>query len=303
MTIRTAFHAAFVVLVLSSCSGGPTVMGKNVNRTPLDAASVEKHKSLVAEGDAAWAVRAEGRAKIEEALGKWDAAVQIKGDDADTYAKLARGTYLLADGYLFFESEASPAGLQAFLAAHEKGQAYAEQGLRALSTEYEKRVDSGINVEDAVQALGREAVPLMYWYDVNLGKWAKNKGIDETLNQKDRIFKIMSRVYDVDPDYFYGAPDRYWGSYYAVAPTFAGGDVAKSREYFEKSLKKSPNYLATHVLMAELLAPKLDDPAMFDRELKFVLETPADVIPEVAAEAAIEKKKAERLLTKKDDMF
>jgi tetratricopeptide (TPR) repeat protein len=303
MTIRTRLVSTLVMLVAVSCSGGPAVMGKKVNRTPIDAASLEKHKALIAEGDAAWAARAEGKAKIEEAIARWDAAVQIKGDDADTYAKLARGTYLLADGYLFFDAEASPEGMATFLAAHEKGQAYAEQGLRALSTDYEKRVDSGINIEDAVQALGREAVPLMYWYDVNLGKWAKNKGIDETLNQKDRIFKVMTRVYDVDPDYFYGAPDRYWGSYYAVAPTFAGGDVNKSREYFEKSLKKNPNYFATHVLIAELLAPKLDDRALFDRELKWVMETPLDIIPEVAPEAAIERKKAERLMKKADDLF
>jgi tetratricopeptide (TPR) repeat protein len=294
---------ALAAALAGACtSSNPQIIGSKVSRTALDPAALEKHKALLAEAEAAWALRADV-AKLKEAIAKWDAAVAIKPDDADTYTKLSRAQYLYGDGHLFFESEGSEAKMQEFLAAHEKGLAYAEQGLRAFSAEYEKRIETGVKVEDAITVLDRSAVPLMYWYDVNLGKWAKAKGIDETLKHKDRIFGIMSRVYELDPDYFYGAPDRYFGTYYAVAPAFAGGDVNKSKEYFEKSLKKAPNYLVTHVLIAELLAPKLQDRALFDREIKFVLETPANVIPEVEAEAIIEKKKAERLSKMVDDLF
>ncbi len=293
---------AFVATLAFSCSSKLQNTGTKVSRTSLDPAAIEKHKTLVAEGDAAWALRLD-QAKLREAIAKWDAAVAIKADDYESYTKLARAQYFLADGFIFFEAEASEAKMAEFLAAHEKGIAYADQGLRALSPDYEKRVDTGVKTEDAIMALDRSAVPLMYWYDVNLGKWAKAKDIGETLKHKDRIFGIMSRVYELDPDFFFGAPDRYFGGYYSVAPTFAGGDVNKSKEYFDKSLKKAPNYLATHVLVAELLAPKLQDRALFDRSLKFVLDTPANVIPEVEAEATIEKKKAERLMKMADDLF
>ena len=47
------------------------------------------------------------------------------------------------------------------------------------------------------------------------------------------------------------------------------------------------------IVRAEVLAPKLEDRALFDRELKFVLETPAEVIPELVPEQTIEKKKAD----------
>jgi hypothetical protein len=294
--------ALLAAVLAAACKPGPATLGQTVNRGPLDAASLEKHKALVAEGDAAWAERGD-LAKLKIAIGKWDEAVKVKSDDHESYAKLARGQYLLADGHLAFDAESSPAQMEEFLKAHELGQAYAEQGLRALSPDYQKRVDGGIPIEDAVQALGREAVPLMYWYDVNLGKWAKAKGIDVTLKYKDVIFKIMTRVYDLDPDYFFAAPDRYFGGYYAVAPSFAGGSVTKSKEYFDKSLKKAPDYLATHVLVAELLAPKLDDRALFDREIEFVLSADPNKIPEVGPEALIEKKKAEKLKAKADDLF
>jgi hypothetical protein len=124
-----------------------------------------------------------------------------------------------------------------------------------------------------------------------------------TLKYKDTLFAIMTRCYELDPDYFYGAAERYFGSYYAVAPAFAGGDLNKSREYYDKSLKRAPNALSTHVLIAELLAPKLQDRALFDRELKLVMDTPANIIPEIEPEATREKLKAEVLIKKADDLF
>jgi hypothetical protein len=275
---------------------GPTV------RTPLDAASADRHKALVAEGDAAWLERKD-EAKLREALGKWEQAMAIKADDWDTCAKLARGFYFLGDGYLSFTAEGNEAGLKAMLDAYEKAFTYAERGMKAYSPEFEKKLALGSTHEAAINVLDRQAVPLMYWYDAALGKWAKAQDISVTLKYKDRLFAIMSQIYTLDPDYFYGAAERYFGGYYAVAPTFAGGDLNKSREYFEKSLKRAPNALSTHVLIAELLAPKLQDKALFDRELKFVMDTPANVIPELEAEALREKAKAEALMKKADELF
>jgi hypothetical protein len=285
-------------LALASCGASPSLSGGKINRTPLDAATLEQHKKLVAEGDAAWAERLD-EAKLRAAITSWEQAVKVKDDDADTCQKLARAYYLLADGFLSFD-EAKKAE---YLATHLKGIDWAEHGLRAISTAYESRRAQGMKTEQAVMKLDRNAVPLMYWYDVNLGKWAKAQDTATVLQHKDRIFNIMSRVYELDPDYFYAAPDRYFGGYYAVAPTFAGGDPMKAKSYFEASLKKQPNYLATHVLIAELLAPKLQDRALAEYHLKVVLETPSDVIPDVKPEAEIEKKKAQKLLTTLDDTY
>lgn len=296
--MRTARLLVPAFVLLAGCGTNPDLIGQKINRTPLDPAAQEQHKQEVAAGDAAWAGRVE-EAKLREAIEHWEKAVAIKNNDHETYAKLSRAYYFLADGFLFFD-EAKRAE---FLATHEKGQAVAEQGLRALSADFEKRRNAGTKIEDAVMKLGREAVPLMYWFDVNLGKWAKAQDISTTLKHKDRIFKIMSRVYELDPDYFYGAPDRYFGSYYAVAPSFAGGDLEKSNTYFQQSLKKAPNYLATHVLIAEVYAPKVSDRELYERELKFVLDTPANIIPELEPEHVIEKKKAEKLLAEIDDKF
>ncbi len=245
-----------------------------------------------------WLARAD-EASLRGAISRWDSAVKAKPSDYETYAKLSRACYLLADGFLAFD----PTKDNEFMVTHERGVAYAELGLTAISPRFAKLREQGVKIEDAIDVLDRSAIPLLYWWDVNLGKWARLKGMTTMLQHKDRIFKVMTKVYETDPDYFYGAPDRYFGGYFAVAPTFAGGDVAKSRVYFDNSLKKGYNYLATHNLVAEYLAPKLQDKALFEREIKFVLDTPAETIPELVPEQNIEKKKAQLLLKRETELF
>ena len=269
---RPRLTAVLSLLVLG-CGASPQGMGNRVNRMAPAADKLAEHDRLVAEGDAAWALRAD-RAKLEESIARWQAAVAIEDDDADTYAKLARAIYLLADGWLAFEPDSKK-----YLDTHLRGIDVAERGLAALSPDFEKRRLTGVKTEDAIAVIGKEGVPLMYWYATNLGKWAKASGFATTLKHKDRIFKIISRVYELGPDYYYGAADRYFGAFYAVAPAFAGGDLVKSNEHFQASLKAAPNYLATHVLIAETYAPKVQDPRLFDQHLQFVLDAPLDIIP------------------------
>jgi tetratricopeptide (TPR) repeat protein len=284
------------------CGAAPKTLGHQVARASLDEASQAKYNQLIADGDAAWLERLD-EAKLRAAIASWEQAVKLKADDHATYAKLARGTYLLADGFLWFNKEDDDSHEEKYLTTHENGVAFAEQGLRALSAEFEKLRQKDEKVEDAVKVLDKTAVPLMYWYATNLGKWANTKGLTTKLKHKDRIFSLVKRVLDLDPDFFYGAPDRYFGAYYAVAPGFAGGDMGKSKEHFEKSLAKAPNYLGTHVLLADLWAAKEQNREVFDKELKLVLAAPVDSIPELIPEQTIEKRKAEKLLKGADDRF
>jgi tetratricopeptide (TPR) repeat protein len=296
-SVASAALPAVLGLALSGCAAQSQGLAGQVSRAQLAAPQAEQHRALVAEGDALWEERID-RAKLEAALQKWEQAIELKDDDWETYAKLSRGIYLLADGWLAFEDDQ-----ERFLALHERGFAVAERGMAALSRDFEQRILTGADIEDAIMVLGREAVPLMYWYATNMGKWGNAKGFTTVLKYKDRIFKMISHVHELGSDYFYGASDRYFGAFYAVAPPFAGGDLDKSLEHFQESLKKSPDYLGTHVLIAEFLAPKRQDPDLFDRHLQLVLEAPVDIIPGLEAESAIEKKKAEKLLARKAELF
>jgi predicted anti-sigma-YlaC factor YlaD len=107
----------------------------------------------------------------------------------------------------------------------------------------------------------------------------------------------------LDERWWYGAAHRYLGAYYAALPSFAGRDLAKSKDHFERSLAIAPDFLATRVLMAEYWARAANDRRAYREQLERVLAASPDAIPEVAPEQRLEQKKARRLLAEIDDYF
>lgn len=252
---------------------------------------------VYAEAQQNWGER-EDEAKLRTAIASWEKAAKMEPGNTDTYVHLSRAYYLLGDGYLRFDSSKE----DEMLAMFDKGAYNAELALGALDVQYRKRVCAGDAVEDVVKTVDKSAVPAMYWYATNLGKWALAKGILVVLGRKDEIFSVMSRVLELDETFFYGAPHRYFGAYYTKVP-FPDGDPALSRKHFDKSLEIEPNYLATRVLMADLLATKTNDRELFSTQLQKVLDTPDDVIPEIKPEQMIEKRKAKDLMADIDVYF
>lgn len=277
------------------CGPAATTMGGGIRRGPAtDAAAFQ---AATAAGDAAFALRAD-RTQLETAIARWEEAIKLKDDDVATYEKLARANYLLADGWLSFEVADKK---QLFLDTYAKGYGYAERGMRALSKDVDARLDAGVDLKDAAQLLGKDGIGLLYWYATNLGKWGNAQDITVVLTYKDRIYAIMEQVLKLDPNFFYGAADRYFGAYYSIAPSFAGGDLDKSWEHFQTTMRIEPRYVATWNLIAEFYAPKRQDEKLFDEMTKKVLDAPLDIIPELAAETAVEKRKAEALQKRKAD--
>lgn len=295
--------AAVFGLGCGASSSGTEV--KKIERKEPVGQQVSQHETLVKEGDALWLQRGE-RVKLEQAIAKWEAAVKIKDSDWHTYAKLAQAIYLLTDGHIQFEKNDA-----AYLAGHQRGLETAKRGMMAYSTKFEQLINGGAKMENAVAVIERDGVPLLYWYATHLGKWAKKKGFKTILEYKDVVRKVIQRVYDLDPNYYHGAADRYFGAFFAVAPPFAGGDINKSLKHFDESKKKAPYYLGTYVLQAELYAPKKQDQAMFTRLLNKVINaqpctgSPSDacILKGLEPESAVEIRKAKDLLARKGDFF
>ncbi|RMG96793.1 MAG: hypothetical protein D6705_10340 [Deltaproteobacteria bacterium] len=261
----------------------------------LDEATAKQVADAIARGDAAWAERTSPDA-IRKAIAAWEEAAKIQTGNVDLLVKLTRAHYFLADGYLRDDAKA-------YLATMDKGVSWGECAIAASSPEFAKKLEAGAKLHEAVAVVPKEGVPAMYWYASALGKWAKKKGFAVLLGQKDNVKATMDRCLALDPEYYYAGPYRYFGAYYAVAPSFAGGDLNKSREFFEKSLSIEPRYLGTKVLWAQELSVKLQDEDEFERLLNEVLAAPDDIIPELVPETLVEKQKAKELLAQKDELF
>lgn len=263
--------------------------------------------------DAAWAGRADV-AKLREAIAHWRESVAIAPTKSVNYVHLARALYFLGDGYLRLEKDEAAesdddladAKEKEMVATLEESYLTAEKALRLQNDDYRASACAQEPLEDTVGKIKKADAEAVYWYASALGKYGLATSIVTVLNNKEKIFLIMKRLEKVAPDFFHGGPYRYLGGYYTKVP-FPSGDEKLSRQNFEKSIQLAPNYFATRVLFAEMLATKMKNKAdgkrIFDEQLKYVLETPASALPEIEPENLLEKRKAQAVKAKYDETF
>ena len=244
-----------------------------------------------------WDKRIE-RAATEAALAEMVKLDAAGGATVEDYVLAARAYYFYADTHLRFAGEED-----AMLESYQKGISMAEKGMVASSDAFKERVKAGDRPEDAVDALDMKGQPAMYWYASNLGRWAKQSGFSTLIREKDRIKKIMERVMELDENYFFAGPHRYFGAMYGLAPGFAGGDMDKSREHFEKAISLAPNYLGSRVLYLEVWAQKEEDEDVWREQMDIIDATAEGALDGMTPENHFEKKKAADLKSKEEDIF
>ncbi len=262
-----------------------------------------EQEAATAEGDAAavleqaneaWNQRHD-MAQLEQALGLFEEAVAIEPANLELLIVLARGNYFLADAYLSDDKERQTT-------VYEKSLSFAERAM-AVNPEFKALVEDGEPVEDAIRVLEAQYVGAIYWGSASLGKWGLNKGLATILKNKERGRKMMERCVELDENYFYGGPHRWFGTFYGKLPAIAGRDLKKSKSHFDKAIEIAPNYFGTRILQAEYYSKNAQDKELYRSDLEFVLNTPSDVIPELVPEHDAEKKKAQELLDAIEDRF
>jgi len=234
------------------------------------------------------------KSELEKAIVLYKKLSLATEDNYNYLTRLSRAHYFLADAHLV-EIDMKKKFWEIGTSYGEKAMATNKNFARAMKLD-------GAKIEDNLTLLGEKEIGAMYWSASNLGKWAKNSGIVTTLKYKTLIKKLISTVEKIDRSFFYYAPDRYWGAFYAIAPGFAGGDMDKSKERFEKNIKNAPDYLGTRVLYADYYMVKKEDKKNFKRLLNEVIRTKVRD-PLIHPENMVEKIKARELLRNIEDKF
>ena len=137
-----------------------------------------------------------------------------------TLARLVRGWYFMGDAHETEKANKMKAWDTAF--------SFGEKCL-ALNDDYKAVLEKSGSKSEAVTKATKDDVPCIYWSASSLGKWAKLNGILQSIKHKETLKSFITRVEDLQPDFFHGAANRYWGAYYSVIPGFAGRDLNKSK--------------------------------------------------------------------------
>lgn len=279
------------LLVLLAC--GKQIGSYEVEAPTAATASVDQKSALKAEADALWAERGD-KAKLQAALVKYEAVYALDAKDRDVAGRLVRGWYFLGDGH---ETE-KDAKLSAWSASIEWG-----KKCLAINSEFTALLAKGDEDEaSAARAFTKDDVSCIYWTSSALGKWAKLTGLTTTLKHLPTVKAYMTRVGELDATHYYSGPDRYWGVFYAALPSFAGQDLTKSKEFFDKAIAAEPNHFGNRVNFAENWATKTQNKAEFEKALNEVISaTPS--IPEILPELEAEQRKAKVLLENEGNYF
>jgi hypothetical protein len=258
-------------------------------RAPAPLTEAER---LAQSADEDWAERS-NPASLARAIESWKEALALEPERAEWRVALAHAHHLLGEGALVLDWAPASAALEAFA----QGRAQAE---RALGVEAEP--DAPIPVK-APEAEDAQTARALYWWARNLQAEAKLRGhIDEVL-ARDAVAAAMRRCRKRIPDYDHRGADRTLAQLYADPPTQAIRDLARAREHFEQALAEGNAFLGTRVARAETLAWVAQDRAMFDADLRAVLDTPVDVHDTLAAENALARKRAVELLQRANELF
>lgn len=164
-----------------------------------------------------------------------------------------------------------------------------EYKIADVSTALSKTETEQLTIENLDEKYG----PILYWWIANLGRYLIDKPISERLKYSDVIQAGLSRLIELNPNYYYGGPYRLLGTFYVRVPGF---DVDIAKSYYQKSYDAYPNCFSTSVLMAQYCCTKANNRKHFHELLENVVNSNPNAIPQIGPENMHEQKFAQELL-------
>ena len=151
----------------------------------------------------------------------------------------------------------------------------------------------------------REDVRELFWFAFSWGS-AINLQRDDIaeLASLPFIVMIMTRVRELDENYYFGGAFLFEGMYFGGRPPMLGGDFGKSARSFEKAMAVTgKKLLLVPYFYARTYCIQKQDFKCFKDNLHYVINAPDNIFPEQMLANALAKKKAERLYLHASDYF
>jgi tetratricopeptide (TPR) repeat protein len=184
-----------------------------------------------------------------------------------------------------------------------------EYGLQLL-TQDDKHFRAAFNKDVAstdaeAKKLDKDSVAGLFYAGLALAS-AINMNRDDVARVVDlpKAIALVKRAYALDAKFYNGGPGMVLGTIYAAQGKAMGGDPDAAKKYFEEAINASGGkYLFTRVMMARAYAVVTQDRPLFEKTLKDVLATPANVYPEYRLANELAHRRAKRYLAHVDDYF
>jgi hypothetical protein len=279
---------ALLLPLLGACSMGQMVARSSVSILDGSVESLNREPDLVL---AAAAIPA--NLKLIEGL------IQEDPRNSELLTNAAQGFY----GYAFgFTELQDPQRAQALYA---RGAAYGMRALQTFGLDIDLYAANIEAIDQALKKMPREAVPALFW---TASCWAKQIDLNRTdpalLAQMASTERVMNRVMQLQPDFYYGGVYLYYGVYYGSRAPMFGGDFARSELNFSlASAVSQGKLLIIDVLQAEYLERQRLDAHRFRSLLTRVITDPVGSFPEMELVNQIARARARHLLAFETEWF
>lgn len=182
-----------------------------------------------------------------------------------------------------------------------------KHGIQALELNgAENLLDSKLaDFNQQVSKMSNRDVAAMFWTASCWAKWIDMHRDDpDAIAQLARSTAIMQRVVDLEDTFYYGGAHMYFGVYYGSRAPTIGGNYNKSKQHFDRAREiTNGKLLIPDLLQAQYLARQQNDREQFHQLLTGIIEAPDDLLPELALQNQIAKRKAGLLLQKEEKWF
>lgn len=287
----------FTLFIFVSCSTSSNFSWKEERAIiEVDEKQLEE---IITRGLSFWKKRHE-KSSLNQALYQFELAFNADKELPKLVSKLDLATYLSRGYYQLGDYHETDQSLK--MQAYKIGGEWAQRGF-ALNKYFQTAIGDRGHFAPGLKFLDKEYVGCLYWYLANIGKWALNSGVNSTIKYRNLFYDISNRIIELDQNYYGGGIYRILGAFYAVLPSYAGGNLDKSWDYFQKSLTIGPNYLGTKILIAQAFAVYRNDFSLFQKIIEEVMKAKLDPTSDIYSENFLEQQKAFKLDQEKESLF
>ncbi len=225
----------------------------------------------------------------------------LKNDPENRRILTALCTGFSGYALLFVEDENPETASSLYLRAR-------DYGLKALGWQVPSRGMGNLAsnvIRKRLESVGSGGLEALFWTTMAWNAWI-NLNLDQpaALGQLSAAQACLERVLEIKPDFFYGAPYILMGTILSAMPGPLGGDAAKARQFFEKSLEMSKGkFFLAQYYFARYYAVRAQNKRLFLKLIEQVRKTAPDELREVCLINAVMKRKIDHLQEMTDDLF
>ena len=189
-----------------------------------------------------------------------------------------------------------------YMRGHRYAMRLLEQRHPGLGAAFKKGLS---DLEPYLAKCTKEDVPGLFWSGMPLAA-AINMSRDDVamIAYMPKAKALVARVLELDEGYYHAGGHMIFGGLYGSMGQMLGGDPTTSQVHFDTALKLTKRkFQLVQVMYAKTLAVQNQDQKVFDALLKEVLEAKLEIFPEQKLANVAAKRRARRLLAKKDELF